>query len=96
MYGSEVLAYLSAHDVNFEQVIAVDAKFDLFSRAWCVSELAKAHALGMKQHLKLINKRSLKDHSQSLEQLRIEDMQASRPEDIAEILADIPDKARFV
>ena len=36
-------AYLSAQDSEFAQVIAVDAQFDLFTRAWCVSELEKAY-----------------------------------------------------
>ena len=45
----EMMAFLSYHDKSFAQVIAVDAGFELFSRAWCVSELAKAHSCGMKQ-----------------------------------------------
>ena len=90
-----MMAYLVARDASFEQVVAVDADFNLFTRAWCVSELAKAFVTGMKQSLKLLNVRSLQKHKEALEGLRIENMQASRPEDIADILADIPDKALF-
>jgi len=38
----------------------VDALFDLFTRAWCVAELAKAHAMGMVQEVKLLNKTGVK------------------------------------
>ncbi len=91
----QMMAYLSAHDPNFAQVVAVDSQFDLSTRAWCVSELAKAHAAGMQQHLKLENLRGLEENSQRLRQLRIQDMHASRPEDVAEILAAIPDVELF-
>ena len=84
-----------ARDANFEQVIAVDAHYDLFTRAWCVSELAMAFGMGMKQNLKLLSVRSLHDHKETLQDLKIERMEASRPEDIVEILAAIPDKALF-
>ena len=89
------MAYLSAHDPNFAQVVAVDAEFDTFTRAWCVSELAKAHAMGMQQHLKLLNVRALERRAGRLRNLRIENMKATRPEDVAQILAGIPDKAAF-
>ena len=49
----------------------------------------------MKQHLKLLNKRSLEEHAEQLHNLRIENMTASRPEDVVEILSGIPDKVEF-
>lgn len=91
----ETMGYLAAKSPSFKQIVAVDASFDLFTRAWCVSELAKAHALGMKQELKLLNVRALESHSERLSNLRIEHMKASRPEDITESLAGIPDKESF-
>merc|ERR1712048_701815 len=39
----DMMELLSATDSNFAQVIAVDASFELFSRAWCVAEIAAAH-----------------------------------------------------
>merc|ERR1712187_638065 len=83
----EMMGYLSAHDKKFAQVVAVDAEINLFTRAWCVSELARAHATGMKQHLKLLNARALETHSERLRTLKIEEMQAARKEDTVEILA---------
>jgi len=91
----DMMGYLSAHNPSFSQVIAAGATFHLFTRAWCVSELAKADAAGMRQHLKVLNVRALQEHESRLRSLKIEDMQASRPEDIEEILAGIPDKELF-
>merc|ERR1712176_1185846 len=43
----------------------------------------------------MMNSRALDAHAERLRGLRIEEMQASRPEDVAEILANIPDKDGF-
>ena len=91
----EMMALLCTTNKRFAQVIAVDAKFDLFTRAWCVSELAQADSMGMKQHLKRLNFRCLDENSDRLRQLRVENMQASRKEDIDEILNNILDVAAF-
>jgi len=79
----------------FTQVIAVDPDFILFTRAWCVSEIAKAHRLGMKQNLKVFDIETLDCHEDALRNLRVEEMSATRPEDIREILDSIPDKRAF-
>merc|ERR1712167_514777 len=89
------MGYLCKHVSRFSQVIAVDAHFDLFTRAWYISELAKAHASGMHQHLKLLNFQAVVQHAPRLSSLRVEDMTASRLEDVADILAGIPDKDAF-
>merc|ERR1712070_910197 len=67
----------------------------LFSRAWCVAELAMSHIMGMNQHMVLHSCRSLMDKQESLRSLRVQEMQASRPEDVDEILAKIPDHEEF-
>ena len=41
-----MMELLSAADPGFAQLIAVDASFVLFSRAWCVAEVATAHKMG--------------------------------------------------
>lgn len=91
----DMMCWLSAHNSDFAQVVAIDAAFDVFTRAWCVSELAQAHTMGMRQHLKLMNIRSLQENEEQLRKIRIENMQASRPQDVEEILARIPDKMLF-
>jgi len=92
---ADMMAYLAATDSEFRHVVAVDAKLDLFSRAWCVAEIAEAHRLGMEQELKLRGAEALEVHRELLVNLRVEEMRATRPEDVAEILATIPDKGAF-
>lgn len=91
----DMMKYLSASNSNFAQVIAVDASFMLFSRAWCVAEIAAAHKMGMLQRMKVVSVASLNEHEPRLRVLRIEDMEATRKEDRDEILAKIPDTAAF-
>eukprot|EP00969_Alexandrium_andersonii_P117948 5217285-Alexandrium_andersonii.AAC.1 len=55
----DLIRFLSATDRHFSQIVAVDDSFLLFSRAWCVSEIAVANAMGMEQHLKLSSAESL-------------------------------------
>lgn len=91
----DMVAYLAATDENFAQVVAIDAQFELFSRAWCVAELVAADNMGVRQSLKMFSEATLHEHEASLHKLRVQDMQASRPEDVQEILDKIPDKEMF-
>eukprot|EP00929_Paragymnodinium_shiwhaense_P006377 TRINITY_DN10968_c0_g1_i1.p1 TRINITY_DN10968_c0_g1~~TRINITY_DN10968_c0_g1_i1.p1 ORF type:complete len:709 (-),score=69.87 TRINITY_DN10968_c0_g1_i1:395-2521(-) len=91
----DMMDLLATSDMSFRQVIAVDRDFVLFERAWCVAELAEARALGMKQSLKMHSKRRLQKQEEQLKTLRIQDMKASRLEDIEEILTKIPDVELF-
>merc|ERR1719313_2921127 len=36
---------------RFMQVIAVDRKFEIFERAWCLAEIAEAHRSQIRPHL---------------------------------------------
>ena len=76
-------------------MVAVGAKFELVTLAWCIPELAKAPSSGMKRELKLLNFRILEEHAPQLRTLHIEDMDASWPEDVAEILCVFPGRAAF-
>jgi len=91
----DMMTLLAARDAAFAQVIAVDASFELFNRAWCVAEIAAACRMGMAQHLQVMSGGHLSACEGQLRGLRIEEMQASRPEDVAEILGKIPDKRAF-
>merc|ERR1712039_490586 len=51
--------------------------------------------MGMRQHLKLLSGRALDHHAESLRQLKIQEMKASRPEDVEEILRKINDAECF-
>eukprot|EP00435_Cladocopium_sp_Y103_P075695 s59_g62.t1 len=91
----DMMVFLARKDPNFTEVIAVDASLNLFSRAWCMAELAEAHRMGMLQSLMLRNNATLLTRQSTLQHLRVEDMKASRPEDVQHILAKIPDKKAF-
>ena len=91
----DMMAFLARKDPHFAEVIAVDANLNLFSRAWCMAELAEAHRMGMVQNVMPRNNATLLRRQGTLQRLRVEDMKASRPEDVQEILAKIPDKKAF-
>ena len=91
----DMMAFLARKDPNFTEVIAVDANLDLFGRAWCVAELFEAHRMGMAQNLMLRNTATLMTRQSTLQDIRVEDMKASRPEDVQQILEKIPDKKAF-
>ena len=91
----DMMALLARENPDFAEVVAVDASLDLFGRAWCVAELAEAHRMGMAQSLKMRNKETLLRRQLTLQGLKVEHMKASRPEDVVEILAKIPDKEAF-
>ena len=91
----DMMELLSAANRFFTQVIAVDARFDLFSRAWCVAEVAAAYKVGMKQDIKIVSSDALDRNEHRLRNLRIANMEASRPEDKDEILRRIGDRDAF-
>ena len=91
----DMMALLARENPDFAEVVAVDASLDVFGRAWCVAELAEAHRMGMAQSLKMRNKETLLRRQLTLQGLKVENMKASRPEDVEEILAKIPDKEAF-
>ena len=91
----DMMALLARENPDFAEVVAVDASLDLFGRAWCVAELAEAHRMGMAQCLKMRNEETLVRRQHTLQGLKVENMKASRPEDVVEILAKIPDKKAF-
>lgn len=91
----DMMKFLSSQDKTFGQIIAVDARFDLFTRAWCVAEIAAAFDFGMSQALKFCSSSHLKEHEEDLKSIQIQNMNASRPEDKAAILESIPDHDEF-
>eukprot|EP00933_Yihiella_yeosuensis_P040133 TRINITY_DN3434_c3_g1_i1.p1 TRINITY_DN3434_c3_g1~~TRINITY_DN3434_c3_g1_i1.p1 ORF type:complete len:351 (-),score=68.57 TRINITY_DN3434_c3_g1_i1:239-1204(-) len=91
----DMIAFLAANDENFSQVVAVDTAFSLFTRAWCVAELAISYNMGMSQHVVVHSTKCLLERQESLRHLKVQDMKATRPEDAQEILAKIPDKDEF-
>ena len=70
-------------------MIAVDQCLDLFSRAWCVAEIAEAKCLQMNQALKLASKDTIMQRAQTLENLDVRNMRASSATDKELILNKI-------
>eukprot|EP00931_Biecheleriopsis_adriatica_P033441 TRINITY_DN19408_c2_g1_i1.p1 TRINITY_DN19408_c2_g1~~TRINITY_DN19408_c2_g1_i1.p1 ORF type:complete len:734 (+),score=127.56 TRINITY_DN19408_c2_g1_i1:36-2237(+) len=91
----DMIAYLAATDAKFSHVVAVDSCFVLFNRAWCIAELAMSYNMGMEQHLVIHSGKCLLQYEDMLRNVKVEKMKATRPEDVEEILAKIPDKAAF-
>lgn len=91
----DMMGFISKRRRGFRQVVAVDADFDLFSRAWCVAELVKAKELNIMQTMKLHSNEKLINHWKKLENVRVQKCLASRPEDKALILSKIPSFTAF-
>merc|ERR1712023_453193 len=60
-----------------------------------MSEIARAHQLGMEQSLKCYSVKSVSVNKTRLKEIKVENMKASRKEDVEYILMSIPDKALF-
>ena len=84
----EMMSHL-ANTGGCRQVIAVDRSFDLFSRAWCVAEIAEGRRLHMSQSLKLASKAIIQQRARSLGKLDVRNMRASSETDKELILNKI-------
>eukprot|EP00439_Symbiodinium_sp_Y106_P068872 s439_g11.t1 len=96
----DMMGLISTLKPGFSQVIAVDAKFQLFTRAWCVAEIHQAQQLGMVQRMRTLSQENLTQyeilwHFQHKIFVSLEEMSASNPADTELILSKIEDKARF-
>lgn len=91
----EMMAFLAARDPKFCQVVAVDSDFGVFTRAWCMAEVAQASYLGITTQMRLRDKEGLIRTGARLRDLDVREMKASRVEDVELILAKIPDKDAF-
>jgi len=97
----EMMHLLSCRVEGLAQLVAIDGKYDLFSRAWCVAELKQAHASKIKQRVQVLSQGDIDIDAQDLNvyvklvHLTVADCKASRAEDKAAILARIPDVHEF-
>mmetsp|Transcript_24519 Transcript_24519/g.40026 ORF Transcript_24519/g.40026 Transcript_24519/m.40026 type:complete len:786 (-) Transcript_24519:392-2749(-) len=91
----DMMALLAAGNPQFAQIVAVDQAFGLFTRAWCVAELVQADETHLKQHVKMHSRPLLVMKKETMKNLKVENMQASRPEDVDYILSRIPNKNVF-
>ena len=91
----DMMFHIARSNPRHRHVVAVDSSFVVFERAWCVSEIYTGSSLGLHQHLIIRSRDDLQGHDLKLRHLRIENMQASRQEDVDEILRKIQDVDGF-
>mmetsp|Transcript_48249 Transcript_48249/g.90303 ORF Transcript_48249/g.90303 Transcript_48249/m.90303 type:complete len:181 (-) Transcript_48249:19-561(-) len=91
----DMMGLLSARSPGFAQVVAVDAEFMLFTRAWCVAEIHKAQQMGTPQRMRIFSEANLQEQQGWLHELKVQEMKASNLADIELILSKIDDKERF-
>jgi len=89
-----MMAYLAFKDPAMKQVVVVDAKLEIFSRAWVVAELIEAQKLCIEQRMKVLDLHSIR-RAGKVQHIRVEHCQAARPEDVQEILSKIDDVPAF-
>jgi hypothetical protein len=77
----------------FGEVIAVDRKFDLFNRAWCVAEIAEAEKNDMKHFLYVASEENIRENLGKIESFDVNECSATRWEDKKCILESIKQQA---
>uniref|UniRef100_A0A7S2J972 Uncharacterized protein n=1 Tax=Zooxanthella nutricula TaxID=1333877 RepID=A0A7S2J972_9DINO len=97
----DMMELLNRRVEGLAQLVAVDGKFDLFSRAWCLAEIKQAHASKIKQRVQVLSRGDIVIDAEDLNvyvklvHLTVADCKASRAEDKAAIMARIPDVQEF-
>ncbi|CAE8701252.1 unnamed protein product [Polarella glacialis] len=96
-----MMQLLQHRQPNLRHLVAVDRRFELFSRAWCVAELVQSYLSNLPQTVLLLSNRALDVQAEDLETynrlatLTVLECKASREEDRLQILAKIPDVHEF-
>ncbi|CAE8611228.1 unnamed protein product [Polarella glacialis] len=96
-----MMGLLQLRQPNLRHLVAVDRRFELFSRAWCVAELVQSYLSNLPQTVLLLSNRALDVQAEDLETynflatLTVLECKASREEDRLQILAKIPDVYEF-
>jgi len=97
----DMMALLASKVVDFQQVLAVDRNFNVFSRLWCVAELVQAYVSYIPQRVILLSEKVLDVDNADLSlysklvNLSVFECHATRAEDKEAILAKIPDVYEF-
>merc|ERR1712046_376728 len=90
-----MMVYLQRNMPHFRQVIIVDVRYEVFTRAWCVAELVVAHEHYLPQVLLLYSLDGVEEQAELLEHLDVRDCQSTRPEDKDRIISKIADIELF-
>ncbi|CAE7230429.1 unnamed protein product [Symbiodinium natans] len=90
-----MMLWLQYKNPKLRQLVAVDHKFDVFSRSWCVAELVAAHGADIPQTVCLESSKPFDPYADDLAiydhlvNLSVADSLASRPEDKEMILSKV-------
>ncbi|CAE8597375.1 unnamed protein product [Polarella glacialis] len=96
-----MMQLLQRRQPDLRHLVAVDRRFELFGRAWCVAELVQSYLSNLPQTVLLPSNRALDVQAEDLETynwlatLTVLECKASREEDRLQILAKIPDVHEF-
>ncbi|CAE8613871.1 unnamed protein product, partial [Polarella glacialis] len=83
----DMMGLLQHRQPNLRHLVAVDRRFELFSRAWCVAELVQSYLSNLPQTVLLLSNRALDVQAECLETynflatLTVLECKASREED---------------
>lgn len=91
----DMMRLLASCNAHVTQVVALDRRCATLRRCWCVAEIVEAHKTEMRQSILVFSAASLHANVGDINGLRVEDMEASYTEDVALILAKIPNKDDF-
>lgn len=80
---------------SLEQIVAMDTRFSLVKRAWCVAELVQAHKCLIPQRLQIYSEESLRRHAFQMKEFDVRRCKATDPNDVDFILAKIKSKDAF-
>eukprot|EP00928_Gymnodinium_smaydae_P087743 TRINITY_DN71969_c0_g1_i1.p1 TRINITY_DN71969_c0_g1~~TRINITY_DN71969_c0_g1_i1.p1 ORF type:complete len:471 (-),score=40.87 TRINITY_DN71969_c0_g1_i1:417-1700(-) len=90
-----VLTRMVHDDPSFRHLVAIDERFEIYTRAWCIAEIAQAAELGIPQVFKMFSLTALFQRRTHLMALDVRNCQTSRDTDKQLILSWIPDISLF-
>jgi len=90
-----MMRHLCSSVRGFTHVVAVDADFELCTRAWCIAEIVESGECGIPKRIMIHSEEMLDRHYESLSTIDVRDCRASRVEDKLMILQKIRDVDTF-
>lgn len=90
-----MMRHLGKEHKGFSHLVVADAKFEVFTRAWCIAEIVESEASCIPKRIMTHSETAVDHNYNSLVCIDVRDCRASRPEDREMILAHIIDVDSF-
>lgn len=90
-----MMRHLGKEHQGFSHLVVADAKFEVFTRAWCIAEIVESEASCIPKRIMTHSETAVDDKYNSLVCIDVRDCRASRSEDREMILAHIMDVDSF-